>query len=619
MTSTTLMTFLLTTNPEIRSVKLLGSWDNFSKAYAMERDRRAGPGQWRGCHTFTDIVGDGPPGSKTQWRTGGLKMGATYWYYYLLDEGVEYFSQAEPVTTKCPLLPGQPVNVLNVPIILPDSRSHGRSSSNSSQRADYRTMNPEDKFINPRKPPKPNLACLQTAVPHPQRPSASNPSSTSPVSGMVHRSASQPNSATHRHHHAQDARSVSPPRARALPVARPIQEAKSPKWIDVLPRSNTVHATVRDRRNVPGISLNAGGVSSSANQPEFAAAPTIQTRRAMKANGNEAGPALHFLTVDTRPHHRKASLSRGAAAGPTLGTVDETQAYQEALSLATTADQVTPRIRNIQEKRLPTLPNTPSSVMDEAVLAMDETDKAMNAQVLRSHFSSLTTTTDESIHSRAGPECSRFSEWSTDTDIDTDTEVKDNSPESMISASTLDQKANEYESPAVDDWTTPELSQANDTATNTDPNTPHLTVHSKPSSPNSASGDIPPWNMNAINISLPQLTVSLSSPGLQSGLGIDQMDEVESNPKRHAALFSALESLESLSLSRSPDGSPIILPEIQRRSDAERIEADEEVYRRVLSRASEASFRGKSTMQEMMDELSYLKDMIQAEMDGEPF
>jgi hypothetical protein len=81
MLSTTLMTFLLTTNPNVRSVKLLGSWDNFSKPYALERDRRVGAGVWRGCHTFTDIMGDGPPNDKSQWRTGGLKMGATYWYY----------------------------------------------------------------------------------------------------------------------------------------------------------------------------------------------------------------------------------------------------------------------------------------------------------------------------------------------------------------------------------------------------------------------------------------------------------------------------------------------------------------------------------------------------------
>jgi hypothetical protein len=46
----------------------------------MERDKRVGPGHWKGCHTFTDIMGDGP-GDNPQWRTGGLKMGATYWYY----------------------------------------------------------------------------------------------------------------------------------------------------------------------------------------------------------------------------------------------------------------------------------------------------------------------------------------------------------------------------------------------------------------------------------------------------------------------------------------------------------------------------------------------------------
>lgn len=74
-----ILTWFRTTNSEVRSVKLLGSWDNFSKPYAMERDRRAGPGHWKGCHTFTDIMGDGP--DKNQWRTGGLKMGATYWYY----------------------------------------------------------------------------------------------------------------------------------------------------------------------------------------------------------------------------------------------------------------------------------------------------------------------------------------------------------------------------------------------------------------------------------------------------------------------------------------------------------------------------------------------------------
>lgn len=69
------------TSSQVKSVKLLGSWDNFSKAYAMEKDKRVGHGQWRGCHSFTDIICDGSPRDMSSARSGGLKMGGTYWYY----------------------------------------------------------------------------------------------------------------------------------------------------------------------------------------------------------------------------------------------------------------------------------------------------------------------------------------------------------------------------------------------------------------------------------------------------------------------------------------------------------------------------------------------------------
>ncbi|KAJ5089256.1 hypothetical protein N7532_007940 [Penicillium argentinense] len=608
------MTFLLNTNPETRSVKLLGSWDNFTRQYVMERDKRVGPGHWKGCHTFTDIMGDGPGGSsgnKSQWRTGGLKMGVTYWYYYLLDDDIESINENEPVTTKCPLLPGQPVNVLNVPIVLPDSRSHGRSGSGSSQKADYRTMNPEDKFMNPRKPPQPtqNSTRVQTATVLRNQPPAVHSNSTSPNPSMVQRSASQPGSAGR--YHSKVARSASPPRSRGLLAAfRPANEFDGHRQPSPLPRSKTVNDVLRqdgslgERRKVPDISANTGAVpvSTTVSQPS-----TIQSRRAQKAKGGDAVPARNLLKVDTRPQQRKPSLPRGAAAGNNLGTVDETRALKDALEFvaSNSSDQTTPTGKDVNEKRLPTLPNTPSSVMDEAVREIDDHDRVMDAEVQRSHFSSLTTTTGaDSLHSRFMPERSRFSEWSTDTE----TENEDNSPESMISTSTFNNHEIN-ESPAVDDWKTPELSQPNDAMTNTDPNTPHLTVHSKPSSPNSASGEIPPWKA-----SLPEFAVSLASPGLQgSGLGIDQMDEVESNPKRHAALFGALESLEALSLSRrSPDGSPIILPERESQKHREALE-------RVRSRSRDGSSQGKKTMQELMDELSYLKNMIQSDMDGEPF
>lgn len=62
------------------AVYLVGSWDNFSKPYAMERDTRRDRGQWRGCHSFKDIICDGGDGYSAG-RDGGLKMGQTYYYY----------------------------------------------------------------------------------------------------------------------------------------------------------------------------------------------------------------------------------------------------------------------------------------------------------------------------------------------------------------------------------------------------------------------------------------------------------------------------------------------------------------------------------------------------------
>ncbi|KAJ5409339.1 uncharacterized protein N7487_003698 [Penicillium crustosum] len=590
MISTTLMTFLLITKPEVRSVKLLGSWDNFSKQYVMERDTRVGPGHWRGCHTFTDIIGDGP--DKTQWRTGGLKMGGTYWYYYLLDNDIEYYNEAEPTTTMCPLLPGQPMNVLNVPIILPDSRAHGRSASGSSQRSEHlRTMNPEDKFMNPRKPPpQPQLARLQTSAPIRREPSPAESSSRSPMAG-IHRSASQPHSAT-RKGHKKDSRSMSPPRARALLAAlrqpaevdRKFEPAQPVNAFKIAPQQ-----PIENRRDIPGVKINAGIAIPSTSSPDKLGPSTIQSRRAMKAAAGETA-AGRLLTVQTRPEPRK--LSPRSVANGNTAPFDENRAIRDALKdIANSGDLPTPTAAFTKEKRLPTLPNTPSSVMDEAVRAIDERDKAMDDEIPRSYFSSMTTTTVDSTHSQIVPEYSRFSEWSTDTETDY------NPHESITSRSLAMVQLIRTQTP------------------------PHLTVYSKPSSPNSASGELPPWSVD-----LPQLTLSLSTPGLDcSGLGIENMDEVESNPKRHAALFSALESMEALAMSRSPNGSPIILPQVSRGSDTEQNistterKVSETSLERIRSRRSNASFQGNATMQELIDELSYLKNLIQADMDGAPF
>ncbi|KAI2791077.1 hypothetical protein POX_c03932 [Penicillium oxalicum] len=605
MTSTTLMTFLLTTNPEIRSVKLFGSWDNFSKAYPMERDRRTGPGQWRGCHTFTDIVSEGSTSDRTKWRTGGLKMGATYWYYYLLDNDREYCNQVEPVTTKCPFLPGQPVNILNVPIILPDS-GYGRPSNKHSEKFNYRTMNPEDKFVNPRKPPQPAVARLQTSLPQPRQVDGS----CLRASPNVHyRSSSQPGSATRRHHHAKDARSVSPPRDRLLAIG--CQGANLSKSVEVLSRFDSADRVCPSWQNTHTKKGVITPPAFESNQPEIA--PSIQARRAMKLNGTSAAQSFNGLTVETR---LGCNRSRDVAVGPRDEPSGETRGSLDPVTMASSSGATTPRGNSAQEKRLPSLPNTPSSVMDEAVQAMDETDREMSSQVLRSHFSSLTTVADEAVYSQLIQEQSRFSEWSTDTD--TEPEFEDSAElGDPIPLLNLERTA----SIATDEWHTPDLSDMGDASTNTDPNTPHLMATTDPSSPNSASMESVPWKLETLELSLPRLTLSLSSPGFATGLGIDQpLDQVESNPKRHAALFDALESIESLSHSHSPVNSPIFLSDPRYGASVDRTHSDSEgVYQPLLSPASEASVHGNSTMQEIMDELSYLKNMIQAEMDGEPF
>ncbi|MCJ1395481.1 hypothetical protein MMC18_008367 [Xylographa bjoerkii] len=163
MASTTLMTFRLQAPHSIYNVNLLGSWDNFSKPYPMQKDPRTGSGHWRGCHSFTNIVCDGDAVKPADGRDGGLKMGGTYWYYYQLNGDIEHHNAAEPWTTSCPFLPGQIVNILEVPIQVQDV-THGRCGSASSLGSVHYTLNPEDKYLGLRPPVAPRIRDSKVSV-----------------------------------------------------------------------------------------------------------------------------------------------------------------------------------------------------------------------------------------------------------------------------------------------------------------------------------------------------------------------------------------------------------------------------------------------------------------------
>ncbi|KAK1816261.1 hypothetical protein LTR12_009343 [Friedmanniomyces endolithicus] len=150
----TLVTFLFKAPPHIRTIELLGSWDNFTRPYQMHHDRRRGTGTWTGCFRFDNIVFDGDTTAWNKPRSGGLKQGGVYWYYYRLDDDVEAYDDLQACTAGCPLMPGQMMNVMEVPseVMLPPSRARsvgcegmaGMVGGVSTLRK--QTMEPSDKF-----------------------------------------------------------------------------------------------------------------------------------------------------------------------------------------------------------------------------------------------------------------------------------------------------------------------------------------------------------------------------------------------------------------------------------------------------------------------------------------
>lgn len=154
----TLVSFAFRAPRDVRTVELLGSWDNFQRPYAMYHDRRRGQGFFTGCFQFQDIVFDGSEVNWTKPRTGGLKQGGTYWYYFRLDDGAEAYDDLRECTAACPLMPGQVVNIIHVPRETPESPTMKRSASVNlvgtlSQLSSLHTINPQARYQAPQPPP----------------------------------------------------------------------------------------------------------------------------------------------------------------------------------------------------------------------------------------------------------------------------------------------------------------------------------------------------------------------------------------------------------------------------------------------------------------------------------
>ncbi|KAI0164290.1 hypothetical protein GGR52DRAFT_575647 [Hypoxylon sp. FL1284] len=113
------LSFSLRVSSGVKSVHLLGSWDNYSGQIPLSKDKSSSKsGSWKGTFRFQ----------------GNLEAGQRYWYYYIIDgyhvaHNPSEASTVEPTT-------GRELNILDVP---KDKSSKSSSKSHSSSKSSSKT------------------------------------------------------------------------------------------------------------------------------------------------------------------------------------------------------------------------------------------------------------------------------------------------------------------------------------------------------------------------------------------------------------------------------------------------------------------------------------------------
>ncbi|KAL2132466.1 hypothetical protein VTI74DRAFT_3772 [Chaetomium olivicolor] len=110
------LSFSLRVSSGVKTVHLLGSWDNYSGQLPLSKDKTSSKsGTWKGTFRFQQTT---------------LQPGQRYWYYYIIDgyhvsHNPSEDSTVEPTT-------GRALNILDVPKAKSSSSSSSKSSSRKS-------------------------------------------------------------------------------------------------------------------------------------------------------------------------------------------------------------------------------------------------------------------------------------------------------------------------------------------------------------------------------------------------------------------------------------------------------------------------------------------------------
>ncbi|EON99889.1 putative gtp-binding protein [Phaeoacremonium minimum UCRPA7] len=108
----TQLSFSLRVSSGVKTVHLLGSWDNYVGQLPLSKDKNSSKGTWKGTFRFQGTT---------------LEAGQRYWYYYIIDGYHVSHNPSEASTTEPTT--GRELNILDVP-----SEKKSKSSSHSSSK-----------------------------------------------------------------------------------------------------------------------------------------------------------------------------------------------------------------------------------------------------------------------------------------------------------------------------------------------------------------------------------------------------------------------------------------------------------------------------------------------------
>ncbi|KAL1845132.1 hypothetical protein VTK73DRAFT_1062 [Phialemonium thermophilum] len=114
--ASTQLSFSVRVSSGVKTVHLLGSWDNYVGQLPLSKDKTASKsGTWKGVFRFNG---------------GSVEPGQRYWYYYIIDGYHVSHNPSEPSTVEPTT--GRELNILDVPKAKSSSSKSSSSSSSSS-------------------------------------------------------------------------------------------------------------------------------------------------------------------------------------------------------------------------------------------------------------------------------------------------------------------------------------------------------------------------------------------------------------------------------------------------------------------------------------------------------